>query len=148
MIVVIVRNKHGVYGWQIVKCERWREEALWTGPLYWTRALVANRINEYAHPIHFNQGGGVTEPSNAEAGLWACCINSWIGVKRAERMPGRPRRCSEKERRAHFEHEREPAHLGGHRVYILATIPFGWKKGHHYSMVDCASRFPESTTLD
>ena len=89
MIVVIVRNKHGVYGWQIVKCERWREEALWTGPLYWTRALVPNRINEYAHPIHFNQGGGVTEPSNAEAGLWACCINSWIGVKRAQRVPGR-----------------------------------------------------------
>ena len=33
MIVVIVRNKHGVDCRQVVKRERWREEALGTGPL-------------------------------------------------------------------------------------------------------------------
>src|SRR5580692_5776704 len=81
MIVVIVGNKNGVYGRQIVQRERWREEAFWTGPLGWTRALVPNRINEDAHAINFNQGGGVTEPGNAQAGLWTSCINSWIGVK-------------------------------------------------------------------
>ena len=83
----------------------------------------------------------MTEPGNAQAGLWACCINSWIGVKRAQRMPGRPCCCSEKETRAHFEHEREPTHLGWHRVDVSATIPLGWKKGHHYSMLDRTSRF-------
>jgi hypothetical protein len=66
---------------------------------------VTNRINEDAHAINFNQAGGVTEPGNAQAGLWACRINSWIGVKRPRHMPGRPRCCSEKETRAHFEHE-------------------------------------------
>jgi hypothetical protein len=87
----------------------------------------------------------VPEPGNAQAGLWAGCINSWIGVKRAQRMPGRPRCRSEKKTRTHFEHEREPTHLGWHRVDIPATIPLGWEKGHPYSMVDCTSRFPEST---
>jgi hypothetical protein len=28
-----------------------------------------------------------------------------------------------------------------------ATVPLGWKKGHHHSMVDRRSRFLESTTL-
>jgi hypothetical protein len=28
-----------------------------------------------------------------------------------------------------------------------ATVPLGWKKGHHHSMVDRTSRFLESTTL-
>ncbi|HWO34806.1 MAG TPA: hypothetical protein VNO32_38935 [Candidatus Acidoferrum sp.] len=28
-----------------------------------------------------------------------------------------------------------------------ATVPFGWKKGHHHLMVDRTSRFLESTTL-
>jgi hypothetical protein len=60
------------------------------------RAFVPNRINEYAHAINFKQGGGATEPGNAQAGLWACCINSWIGVKRAQRMPGRPPLCWKK----------------------------------------------------
>jgi hypothetical protein len=27
------------------------------------------------------------------------------------------------------------------------TVPLGWKKGHHHSMVDRRSRFLESTTL-
>ena len=92
----------------------------------------------------------MTEPGNAQAGLWACCINSWIGVKRAQRMPGRPCCCSEKETRAHFEHEREPTRPGWHRVDVPATISLGWKKGHHNSMLDRTSRFLEkscSTTL-
>jgi len=89
----------------------------------------------------------VTEPGDAQAGLWACCKNSWIGVKRAQRMPGRPRCSSEKETRAHFEQERGPAHLGFDRIDIPVTISLGWKKGHHYSMVDRTSRFLESTTL-
>jgi hypothetical protein len=89
----------------------------------------------------------VTESCNAEAGLWACCINSQICVKRAQRVPGRPRCRSEKETRTHFEREREPTHLGGHWVDITATVPLGWKKGHHHSMVDCASRFLEWFSL-
>ncbi len=88
MIVVIVRNKHGVDRRQIVQRDRWREEALWTGPLHRTRAFIPNRIDKEAHALDFNQRGGVTEPSNAKAGLWAGCVNSWIGVKRAQRMPG------------------------------------------------------------
>jgi hypothetical protein len=144
MIVVIVRNKHSVYRRQIVQRERWRKEALWPGPLRRTCAFVPNRIDEHAHAINFNQGGGVPEPGYAQAGLWACGINSRIGVKWAQQMPGRPRCRSEEETRAHFEHEREPTHLGGHRVDIPAAIPLGREKVHHYSMVDCASRFLES----
>jgi hypothetical protein len=84
----------------------------------------------------------VTEPGYAEAGLWARCINSGIGVKRAQRMSWRPRCCAEKETRAHFEQEREPTNLGWHRIDIPATIPLGWKKCHRHSMVDRTSKIP------
>jgi hypothetical protein len=55
---------------------------------------------------------------------------------------------SEKETHARFDAEREPTDLGGHRVDIPAPVPLDWTKGHHYSMVDCTSRFLEPKTLD
>lgn len=113
MIIVIVRNKHSVYVRQIVKCERRWKEALWTSPLCRSRASVPKRINEYAHAINFNQGRGVAEPGSAQAGLWACGINTWIGVKRPQRMPRGPRCCSKKKRGPTLNMSESPPTLVG-----------------------------------
>jgi hypothetical protein len=77
-----------------------KHSALWTSPLCRRCAFVPNWINQDAHAFNFNQRGGVPEASNAQAGLWVCRTNSWIGMKGAQRMPRRPRRCSERETRA------------------------------------------------
>jgi hypothetical protein len=64
-------------------------------------------------------------------------------VERSQRLPRRPRRRSKKEARTYFEHDRDPAHLGRHRVHKPAANPLGFKKGHAYSMAERTSRFPE-----
>jgi hypothetical protein len=89
----------------------------------------------------------VTEPGNAQARFWTGCVDAWISVKRARRVPRRPCRSSEKETRSQFEHERRPADLRWYGVNIPATIPLGWKKSHRYSMVDRILKIPESTML-
>src|ERR1700753_4020816 len=130
MVVVIVRDENDIDGRQVFERESGREEALWTEPLCRRGTFIPHRIDEDADAIDFDQAGSMTEPGDAQAGGGSCFVDARVGLKRAEGMTRRARRCIEEDARAHLEHDRNAADLCRYGIQVAFALALGSGQGH------------------
>ena len=121
MIVVVVGDDYCIDGRQVGEGKGRREETFRASKLRWGRALLPDRVDEYANAIDFNERGRVAHPGDSETGARAVGKDLRVCVERTGGMLWRSGGGPDNEARTDFEHDGEPTHLGWYRVHKLIT---------------------------
>jgi hypothetical protein len=134
MIVVIVRDDHCINLRQFIKQESRRKEALWTRPLRWRSTFLPHWIDQESHAVHFDQGGCVAKPGDAQARARARVIDAPVSTKRPRHAARNARRSAKENARTHLEHQRKAADIRWHRVHIPFAPALRSCQRHVYPM--------------